>query len=58
MSVRKSRIDQIIILMNENTASASEVLISALDENLGDQVIMVGNTTYGKGTMQTSVAFQ
>ncbi len=49
--------DQIIILMNENTASASEVLISALDENLGDQVIMVGNTTYGKGTMQTSVPF-
>ena len=30
--------DQIVILMNENTASASEVLISALDENLGDQV--------------------
>ena len=49
--------DQIVILMNENTASASEVLISALDENLGDQVIMVGNTTYGKGTMQTSVPF-
>ena len=49
--------DQIVILMNENTASASEVLISALDENLGDQVIMIGNTTYGKGTMQTSVPF-
>ena len=49
--------DKIVILMNENTASASEVLISALDENLGDQVIMVGNTTYGKGTMQTSVPF-
>lgn len=49
--------DQIVILMNENTASASEVLISTLDENLGDQVIMIGNTTYGKGTMQTSVPF-
>ena len=49
--------DQIVILMNENTASASEALISALDDNLGDRVVLVGNTTYGKGTMQTSVPF-
>lgn len=50
--------DQIVILMNANTASASEALISALDDNLGDRVVLVGNTTYGKGTMQTSVPFR
>lgn len=49
--------DTIVILMNENTASASEALISALDENLGDRVVLMGDTTYGKGTMQTSVPF-
>ena len=49
--------DQIVILMNANTASASEALISALDDNLGERVLLVGNTTYGKGTMQTSVPF-
>lgn len=49
--------DQIVILMNEDTASASEALISALDENLGDTVVLVGTKTYGKGTMQTSIPF-
>lgn len=49
--------DQIVILMNQNTASASEALISALDDNLSDKVVLVGETTYGKGTMQTSVPF-
>ena len=43
--------------MNQNTASASEALISALDDNLSDKVVLVGETTYGKGTMQTSVPF-
>lgn len=49
--------EQIVILMNGNTASASEALISALDDNLGNRVVMVGKKTYGKGTMQTSVPF-
>ncbi len=49
--------DSIVILQNENTASASEVLIGALKEHLGDDVITIGQTTYGKGTEQTQKAF-
>lgn len=49
--------DQIIVLQNGNTASASEALIGALKAELKDRVILVGDTTYGKGTEQTSVPF-
>jgi carboxyl-terminal processing protease len=50
--------DQIAILQNENSASASEVLIGALKDNLGsDKVVTVGTTTYGKGTEQVTVPF-
>lgn len=41
----------ISILINENSASASEVLTSALSETMGS--IVVGNTSYGKGSVQT-----
>lgn len=41
----------IVILTNESTASASEVLTAALKENLYAKVI--GRRTYGKGTVQT-----
>lgn len=46
--------DQIVILVNQNTASAAEVLTLALDEQL-DNVLIVGTNTYGKGTIQTTV---
>lgn len=49
--------DKIYVLQNENSASASEVLIGALKDNLGDKVTTVGTTTYGKGTEQTSIPF-
>lgn len=49
--------DQIVILQNESTASASEALIGALKDNLGDVVTTVGTTTYGKGTEQSTVPF-
>lgn len=42
----------IVILVNNSTASASEVLTSALKENMSDTVTVIGNTTYGKGTVQ------
>ena len=45
--------DNIVVLVNENTASASEVFALALRENLGATI--VGNTTFGKGTVQTQV---
>ena len=49
--------DKIVVLQNENTASASEVLIGALKDNLGDKVTTVGTTSYGKGTEQVTVPF-
>jgi len=47
--------DQIVILVNENTASAAEVLTAALSEDIGATV--VGVTTYGKGTVQQQQPF-
>lgn len=49
--------NKIVILQNENTASAAEVLIGALKDNLNDVVTTVGTTTYGKGTEQVSIPF-
>jgi len=54
-TVRKAKIDPIInmpiiILTNENTASASEILAGAL-KDLG-KAKTVGTTTYGKGVIQ------
>ena len=40
----------IVILANENSASASEVLMSALKEQIGS--VIVGQTSFGKGTIQ------
>ena len=50
--------DSIDILQNENTASAAEVLIGALKDNLKDKITTVGTTTYGKGTEQVSIPFE
>lgn len=44
---------QVIILTNENTASASEILVGALKDN--GVVKVVGTQTYGKGVMQEIV---
>lgn len=43
----------IVVLQNGNSASASELLSSALQEEYGATVI--GNTSYGKGTVQELV---
>ena len=43
----------IVILANENTASASEIFIGALKDN--NIAKIVGNRTYGKGVMQEIV---
>ena len=42
--------DNIVLLLNENSASASEVLAIAMREDLDTQI--VGVTSYGKGTIQ------
>lgn len=51
-----SSLSPIIILVNENTASAAEVLTLALKDQR-DDVTIVGTTTYGKGTVQVSKQF-
>lgn len=40
----------IVVLVNGGTASASEILAASLSENLGSKLI--GEKTYGKGTVQ------
>lgn len=42
----------IVILVNENTASSSEILAAAVKEN-NENVKIVGTNTYGKGVIQT-----
>lgn len=41
---------KVVILVDESSASASEIMCSALQEQYG--AILVGKTTYGKGTVQ------
>ncbi|HXP89625.1 MAG TPA: S41 family peptidase [Fibrobacteria bacterium] len=43
---------QVLILQDSGTASASELVISALRENLGSMVREFGETTFGKGIGQ------
>jgi len=43
----------VVILVNENTASASEILTAAIKENNEDTVYIVGKNTYGKGIIQS-----
>ncbi|MCD6482400.1 MAG: S41 family peptidase [Candidatus Izimaplasma sp.] len=45
---------EIVTLVNENSASASEVFASAMQEHGGYPII--GKTTFGKGTMQRDVS--
>ena len=54
---KQVKMDQIVVLQNGSTASASEALIGALRDNLSDKIITVGTTTYGKGTEQTQESF-
>lgn len=42
----------IVILLNENSASASEILAAALKDSYGYGVTFVGTTSYGKGLVQ------
>lgn len=42
---------EMVVLINEYSASASEILVAALKEN--DRAEVVGKTTYGKGVIQS-----
>ena len=43
---------KIVILVDENSASASEIMASSMKEKY--RAILVGKTTYGKGTVQST----
>ena len=47
---------QIVVLVNENSASASEILAGALKDL--DEATIVGKTTYGKGVIQELLSFK
>lgn len=56
-NITKAKTDKIInipivILINENTASSSEILAAAVREN-NDNVKLIGTKTFGKGVIQT-----
>jgi carboxyl-terminal processing protease len=46
--------DPIIVLTDENSASASEIFAGAIQDN--DRGLIIGRRTYGKGLVQTQVA--
>lgn len=48
---KKDKTYPIVVLVNNNTASAAEVLTAALKDNLNAKI--VGEKTFGKGTVQT-----
>lgn len=54
--VKKYKFDHIVVLVNGDTASAAEVLTMALKDNL--DVTIVGEKTYGKGTIQVPITFK
>lgn len=52
-SISKKKEYPVLVLVNKGSASASEILAGSLKEAVGSQ--LVGETTFGKGTVQQAV---
>lgn len=48
---------EIVLLVNNDTASAAEIIAATLREYFPQNVRILGETTYGKGTVQELVNF-
>lgn len=49
---------EIVILVNHDTASAAEVIATTLREYFPKNVAIIGEVTYGKGTVQELIPFE
>jgi carboxyl-terminal processing protease len=48
---------KIIVAMNRNSASASEITAIALEDNMPSRVTLIGTKSYGKGSEQVAMKF-
>jgi carboxyl-terminal processing protease len=48
---------EIVILVNRNTASAAEVIAAVMREYMPNNLVIIGEKTYGKGVVQELVSF-
>lgn len=49
---------EIVLLVNSDTASAAEVIATTLREYFPKNVVLIGEKTYGKGTVQELIPFE
>ena len=49
---------EIVVMIDENSASGAEALSAALNYHLNNLVTLYGNTTYGKGSAQKTYYFE
>ena len=56
LTMRELEKNDVVVLVNEYSASASEILAAAIKEN--EVGVLIGTKTYGKGTVQSGVSLK